>query len=191
LGSAPVPGAGRCVSPRRTFRARRQRSFRRAAETNGETPAHRRVSRRPSERERMSQTPYNKSLIPIGVRRGEHRFGLRRHVAALKARTCPRTPNLIRLICGIRGCLNVNVLVSIRPAAAGFVVKGEVFAFVNAHRVRGCAVESDSSAGALAKEDVPSGESECAEDSARYNIRVHSCPFVVNIRRWLRLTTGE
>jgi len=56
---------------------------------------------------------------------------------------------------------------------------------------RGRAVESDSSAGALAKEDVPSGESECAEDSARYNIRVHSCPFVVNIRRWLRLTTGE
>jgi hypothetical protein len=55
----------------------------------------------------------------------------------LKARTCPRTPNSIRL-------------------------------------TRGCAVESDSSAGALAKEDVPSGESECAEDSARYNIRVHS-----------------
>jgi hypothetical protein len=23
------------------------------------------------------------------------------------------------------------------------------------------------------------------------NIRVHSCVFVVNIRRWLRLTTGE
>ena len=85
MGSAPVPGAGRCVSPRRTFRARRQRSFRGAAETNGETPAHRRVSRRPSERERMSQTPYNKSLIPIGVRRGEHGFGLRRHVAALKS----------------------------------------------------------------------------------------------------------
>ena len=85
MGSVPVPGAGRCVSPRRTFRARRQRSFRGAAETNGETPAHRRVSRRPSERERMSQTPYNKSLIPIGVRHGEHRFGLRRHVAALKS----------------------------------------------------------------------------------------------------------
>jgi hypothetical protein len=45
----------------------------------------------------------------------------------LKARTCPRTPNSIRL-------------------------------------TRGCAVESA----------VPSGESECAEDSARYNIRVHS-----------------
>src|SRR5207249_7229787 len=69
---------------------------------------HRRVGRRPSERERMSQTPYNKSPIPIGVRRGEHRFGLRRHVAALKARTSssarlrrdrrPRTPNLIRVI---------------------------------------------------------------------------------------------
>jgi hypothetical protein len=68
--------------------------------------------------------------------------------------------NLIRVICGIRGFLNVNVLVSIRPAAAGFVVKGEVFAFINAHRVRGCAVESDSSAGALAKEDVPNGESQ-------------------------------
>jgi hypothetical protein len=25
----------------------------------------------------------------------------------------------------------------------------------------------------------------------RYNIRIHSCVFVVNIRRWLRLTTGE
>ena len=113
------------------------------------------------------------------------------------------------------------------------MVKGEVFAFVNAHRVvveafdslapaysacglpvcvagvpaaplcqtpdwpgawhkhrynhpkvsltRGCAVGSA----------VASGESECAEDSARYNIRVHSCLFVVNIRRWLRQLTGE
>ena len=78
---------------------------------------HRRLGRRPSERERMSQTPYKKSPIPIGVRRGEHRFGLRRHVAALKARhgtspsdwrtrTCPRTPNLIRVI---RSLLAVGV----------------------------------------------------------------------------------
>jgi hypothetical protein len=36
---------------------------------------------------------------------------------------------------------------------------------------QGCAVESDSSAGALAKEDVPSGKPECAEDSARYSIQ--------------------
>jgi hypothetical protein len=25
----------------------------------------------------------------------------------------------------------------------------------------------------------------------RLNIRIHSCPFVVNIRRWLRQLTGE
>jgi hypothetical protein len=41
------------------------------------------------------------------------------------------SPDFIRVICGIRGFLNVNVSVSIGPAAAGFVVKGEVFAFVN------------------------------------------------------------
>ena len=33
--------------------------------------------------------------------------------------------------------------------------------------------------------------SSLASETGRYNIRVHSCVFVVNIRRWLRLMTGE
>jgi len=40
-------------------------------------------------------------VVGFRARRGEDRFGLRsrqRGIAALKARTCPRTPNLIRFI---------------------------------------------------------------------------------------------